>query len=241
MKYPYLIFYKQKVDNSLSYDEYVGLYEKALPSENEYMEYHSLIGKLPLLTYDEMIKRERDGFKSKYESYRKITSQINSRPIDSDETYNEFIDECIENGYELFDDDKNTFSTVDITWKKNYVKDILVTLSNTVSRNGVIYSNDVLESMSKQINENKILCLSGIRDDFKIDLENVVGICQNAKVTEKGLTTDLKVFNGFTLDREHFTVGFCSSGNVDDKGNVNDIEIKYSYIFPKEDSQWKKS
>lgn len=115
-EYPYLEFYMQPVNNTLTYKEYCALYERALPSKDDYITYHEILGKTPLFTYEEMIKRERDSFESKYEKYTKITFEMLSKAIDSDEVYNDFIDECIENHYKLFDGKE--YTEVDETWKK---------------------------------------------------------------------------------------------------------------------------
>lgn len=113
--YPYLLFYMQPVDNTLTYHEYCNSYEAALPTESEYLDYHSHIGKLPLLDYASMLKNERLGLKSKYDSYKNTKFEIYSRPMDSDETYNDFIDECMINGYKLMRNKE--FTVVDDSWK----------------------------------------------------------------------------------------------------------------------------
>lgn len=117
IQYPYIIFYMQTLNNTLTYDEFSELYEKAIPSEIEYNEYHEILGKLPLIEHSEMVKREMDGIKNKYYDYKARTAQINSKAIDGDDSYNDFIDECIENNFRLFSKTLNNFVEVDETWK----------------------------------------------------------------------------------------------------------------------------
>lgn len=117
IKYPYQIFYMQTLKNTLTYEEFSEFYERAIPSEIEYNEYHEILGKLPLIEYSKMVEREIAGMKNKYYEYKAKTAQINSKPIDSDETFNNFIDECIENNYKLFSKTLNNFVEVDETWK----------------------------------------------------------------------------------------------------------------------------
>lgn len=125
----------------------------------------------------------------------------------------------------------------------------LTTRANVMSRNGVMYSDDVLRQMADQINTGKILVQYTTSSNNLVDLEKTIGVCLSASVSDDGLIVEASPFNelGESLlginkpeqdtKNDSITLGFCVSATVKDN-NVINAKILYSYPLPLIESQW---
>lgn len=126
---------------------------------------------------------------------------------------------------------------------ENMKYSILTTPINTMSRNGVIYSEKALSQMAEQINSKKTPCTFGFPNDigkcFDIQFEDkVIGMCNSAKVTEQGLVVEINML-GNNIIPDEMTVGFAINANKTEYGDVIDPHVMRAYTLLKEDSQWK--
>lgn len=126
---------------------------------------------------------------------------------------------------------------------ENMKYSILTTPINVTSINGVRYGKVSLEQMAEQINNNKIACTHGIPDNVKDCMtiqydDNIIGICNSAKVTEQGLVVDINMINGNTIC-DKLTMGFVIKTEKTEHGDIINPQIMRAYTLLKEDSQWK--
>lgn len=125
---------------------------------------------------------------------------------------------------------------------ENMKYSILTTPINTMSRNGVIYSEKALLQMAEQINSKKTPCTiglpNGIKQCFDIQLDDIViGRCNSAKVTVQGLVVEINM-RGNNIIPDEMTVEFVINANKTEYGDVIDPQVMRAYTLLKKDSQW---
>lgn len=98
--FPYLLFYKQKVDNNLSIYEFTAQKVASYPTKEEYEDYFGYYGKPPAFSHEEIIRQLNEKLNENYDAYKNVSYQIDCQCIGSQADLDNFRMLAEENGYE---------------------------------------------------------------------------------------------------------------------------------------------
>ena len=107
---PYLEYYKFPIGIKDSYEVFKEKTIRAIPTPEEYVSISlNFHGKQPFFEYKAFVQKTCDEIDANYQKYLDINFSINTRAISSIDDYNNFITECIGNGWEVFSQTEKKF------------------------------------------------------------------------------------------------------------------------------------